>query len=148
MNLVQGLDGYLYGTTSAGGNNKNCYGGTGGCGTVFKLTPSGIKTIYNFCSQPDCTDGTVPYPGLSEGYDGNFYGTTSGGGANNDGGTIFKITPNGELTTLYSFCALPNCADGANPYAGVIQASDGSLYGTTPYGGTGGGYGTVYKSHI
>ncbi len=145
VNLVQGLDGYLYGTTSAGGNNKNCYGGTGGCGTVFKLTPSGIKTIYNFCSQPDCTDGTVPYPGLSEGYDGNFYGTTSGGGANNDGGTIFKITPNGELTTLYSFCALPNCADGANPYAGVIQASDGSLYGTTPYGGTGGGYGTVYK---
>jgi len=144
VNLVQGLDGYLYGTTSAGGNNKNCYGGTAGCGTVFKLTPSGIKTIYNFCSQPNCTDGAGPYSGLAEGYDGNFYGTTSYGGANN-GGTVFRITPHGELTTLYSFCALQNCADGGSPYAGVMQASDGSLYGTTPYGGTGGGYGTVYK---
>lgn len=141
VNLVQGLDGDLYGTTLSGGNN-NCRGA--GCGTVFKLTVTGIRTIYEFCSQANCTDGTSPYSGLTQDNHGNFYGTTWAGGANG-GGTVFEITREGQLTTLYNFCSLPNCADGVNPYAGVIRASDGNLYGTTEVGGTKGNYGTVYK---
>jgi uncharacterized repeat protein (TIGR03803 family) len=80
-----------------------------------------------------------------QGTDGNFYGTTAVGGASvSSGGTVFKITPEGTLTTLYSFCSLTNCADGANPHAGLIQASDGNFYGTTYVGGTP-GVGTVFK---
>jgi len=75
---------------------------------------------------------------------GNFYGTTSLGGAHTLG-TVFKITPKGALTTLYSFCAKRNCADGTYPLAPLIQATDGNLYGTTFYGGGGGSYGTVFR---
>jgi len=82
-----------------------------------------------------------------QGTDGNFYGTTSGGGTHSELGTIFKITPTGTLTTLYNFCALNNCTDGINPYFGVIQASDGNFYGTTFSGGSNAlnGYGTIFK---
>jgi uncharacterized repeat protein (TIGR03803 family) len=66
--------------------------------------------------------------------DGNFYGTTIGGGANHDG-TAFKVTSTGTLTTLYSFCSRTNCADGSSPYAGLVQGSDGNFYGTTASGG-------------
>jgi uncharacterized repeat protein (TIGR03803 family) len=72
--------------------------------------------------------------------DGNFYGTTYHGGASNSG-TVFKITPTGALTTLYSFCSQTNCTDGANPAAKLVQASDGNFYGTTASGGN--GYGTT-----
>src|SRR6202050_1835401 len=74
-------------------------------------------------------------------------GTSTGqrlrGGANN-GGTIFKITPSGTLTTLYSFCPQSGCTDGEYPYAGLVQATNGDFYGTTDSGG-GDGYGTVFK---
>jgi uncharacterized repeat protein (TIGR03803 family) len=65
--------------------------------------------------------------------DGNFYGTTYGGGVHGNG-AVFRMTPGGTLTTLYSFCSLTNCADGEAPEAGLIQASDGNFYGTT-FGG-------------
>ena len=65
---------------------------------------------------------------------GNLYGTTVGGGASSRGGTIFKIAPNGALTTLYSFCSQSGCSDGAYPYAGLAQATSGELYGTTMSG--------------
>lgn len=65
------------------------------------ITPSGTLTmLYSFCSQSDCTDGNSPYAGVIPATDGNFYGTTSGGGANG-AGTVFKMTPGGTLTTLY-----------------------------------------------
>jgi uncharacterized repeat protein (TIGR03803 family) len=64
--------------------------------------------------------------------DGDFYGTTGGAGTN-IGGTIFKITPSGTLTTLYSFCPNDVCADGASPYASLIEATNGDFYGTTPF---------------
>ena len=77
--------------------------------------------------------------------DGNFYGTTSSGGANGGrGGTVYKVTPTGTLTTLYSFCAQPNCTDGNTPASGLTQAADGNFYGTT-IGGGATGYGTVFK---
>lgn len=131
--LVQATDGNLYGTTFAGGLNNSTYCLT--CGTVFKITPSGkLTTLYEFCSQGigfGCTDGAGPLGGLIQATDGNFYGTTSNGGANGLG-TVFKITPGGKLTTLYTFCSQSDCTDGGAPYAGLIQATDGNLYGTTP----------------
>ena len=143
--LVQGSDGNLYGTTYGGGAEPRV-------GTVFKITPGGaLTTLYSFCAQANCTDGQQPYAGLVRGTDGNFYGTTLEGGANTGCslgagtcGTVFKITPGGALTTLHSFCAQAGCADGGNPYAGLVQARDGNFYGTTFERGAN-GYGTVFK---
>jgi uncharacterized repeat protein (TIGR03803 family) len=127
--LVQGTDGNFYGTTFGGIAN----------GTVFKITPSGtLTTIYTFCF--GCT-GANPYAGLVQATDGNFYGTTFFGGANGVG-TVFEITPSGTLTTLYSFCPQSGCTDGANPYAALVQAANGDLYGTTEYGNSSG---TVFE---
>ncbi len=140
--LVQGANGDFYGTTYGGGANS--------LGTVFKITPGGtLTTLYSFCVQSECTDGGRPYAGLVLGTNGEFYGTTLGGGAHG-GGTVFKITPHGALTTLYSFCALTGCPDGNQPAAGLIQATNGDFYGTTEIGGvTGcppyGGCGTIFK---
>src|ERR1039458_4769561 len=138
--LVQAANGDLYGTTY--------HGGTNGGGTVFKITPGGtLTTLYSFCSQSGCPDGDAPYAGLVQATDGNFYGTTRYGGANdyaNDYGSVFRITPGGTLTTLYSFCSQPNCPDGAFPSAGLVQAANGDLYGTTFDGGAG-GFDTVFK---
>ena len=145
--LVQGTDGNLYGTTEAGGI-INCPPSVP-CGTVFKITPEGtLTTLYSFCFQSNCADGNAPYGTLVQASDGNFYGTTQYGGNNFNGyysGTIFKITAGGTLTTLYSFCFQSNCADGAFPAAGLVQANDGNFYGTTSSGGSNGGYGTVFK---
>ena len=140
--LVQATNGDLYGTTTEGG--ANLYGGVYG-GTVFKITPSGtLTTLYSFCSESGCTDGEFPYAGLVQAANGDLYGTTEYGGANPideyGGGTVFKITPGGTLTTLYSF----DGTDGEFPYAGLVQATNGDLYGTTTHGGTSGG-GTVFK---
>ena len=122
--LAQGTDGNLYGTTFGGGT----YGG----GTVFRLTPAGtLTTLYNFCAQTGCADGSNPSAGMVLATDGNLYGTTSGGGANGSG-TVFSITEQGTLTTLYSLQQNP---DGASPAAALIQGADGNLYGTANNGG-------------
>lgn len=138
--IALGSDGNFYGVTYNGGINSG--------GTVFKITPQGaLTTLYSFCSQPACTDGQEPNGPLVMGRDGNFYGTTySGGSAGGTGGagTIFKITTNGTLTTLYSFCSQSHCADGQLPVTGLIQSRDGNFYGTTPYGGAD-FYGVAFK---
>jgi uncharacterized repeat protein (TIGR03803 family) len=127
--LVLATDGDFYGATYAGGAN--------GFGTVFKITPSGaLTTLHSF----DETDGDQPVAGLVQATDGNFYGTTSFGGGqgtcfNGGCGTIFQITPSGTLKTLYSFCSKTNCTDGEEPYAGLIQDTNGTFYGTTISGG-------------
>jgi uncharacterized repeat protein (TIGR03803 family) len=139
--LVQGTNGKFYGTTYRGGANGNF-------GTVFSITAGGtLTTIYNFCSQTNCTDGMNPEAGLVQGTDGKFYGTTSLGGANGDG-TVFSITTGGTLTTLYNFCSQTNCTDGQNPYAGLVQDTNGTFYGTTVAGGTNGNYGTVFSLSV
>jgi uncharacterized repeat protein (TIGR03803 family) len=132
--LVQATSGDLYGTTSQGGTNALCPGFER-CGTIFKITPAGaLISLYSFCSQVNCADGERPVAGLVEGTDGNLYGTTSVGGTEYRG-TIFRITPSGALTTLYTFCSQTHCADGAIPAAGLIQGTDGNFYGTTSEGG-------------
>jgi uncharacterized repeat protein (TIGR03803 family) len=134
--LVQGTDGNFYGTTPSGGAN--------GAGTVFEVTPGGtLTTLYSFCSLSSCADGIGPYAGLMQGTDGNFYGTTSTGGANHVG-TVFQITPAGTLTTLHSFCSLSKCGDGSDPGGELVQGADGNFYGTTAAGGAS-IEGTVFK---
>lgn len=158
--LVQGTDGNYYGTASRGGTSAGC--GSGGCGTIFKITATGtLTTLYSFCSQSNCTDGAYPEASLVQASDGNFYGTTLNGGAHRDSanctdpiagcGTVFQVTPAGALTTLHSFCSIINgqgsCTDGFYPRASLIQGTNGSLYGTTTSGGTSTGaqQGTIFE---
>jgi uncharacterized repeat protein (TIGR03803 family) len=127
--LVQGTDGLFYGPTYYGSTNSYNYG------TIFSMTTGGVmNTLANFAG----TNGTYPVAALVQGSDGNFYGTTIGGGTNYNG-TIFKITANGVLTCLHSFIY----SEGASPNS-LMQGLDGSLYGTTSSGGTN-GYGTIFK---
>jgi uncharacterized repeat protein (TIGR03803 family) len=124
--VIQDIDGNFYGTTPAGGTTND--------GTIFELTPGGtLTTLHDFCQQSGCTDGVGPYAGLVAATDGNFYGTTTYGGATGNG-TIFKLSPSGTLTTLYNFCQQSGCTDGGEPTS-LIQAVDGDFYGTTVYGG-------------
>ncbi len=130
--VVQGSNGDFYGTTQEGG-------GSGSYGTVFNVTAAGVETeLYAFGSQAN--DGERPYAGLIEGSDGNFYGTTSFGGTTN-GGTVWKVTPAGVETVLYSFGSAP---DGFTPYAGLTQGSNGNFYGTNDAGGAANG-GTIFQ---
>jgi uncharacterized repeat protein (TIGR03803 family) len=129
--LIQGQDGSLYGTTAIGGTNSG--------GTAFQVTTNGtLATMVSF--DISGSGGNSPYAGLVQGSDGNLYGTTYQGGTNGNG-TIFKLTTNGIFTPLHSFTGM---IDGANPYAGLVQGTDGGLYGTTENGGTN-GFGTVFR---
>ena len=117
--VVQGLDGALYGTTSAGG--------VFGYGTFFKITSvSRLTTLHSF--SPYNGDGSGP-GGLVQAIDGNFYGATYAGYSNGaiDYGQVFRITPGGTLTTLHIF----EGPDGAYPYDALVQATNGNFYGTT-----------------
>jgi uncharacterized repeat protein (TIGR03803 family) len=132
--LVQGSDGYFYGTTYEGGSN-------GGFGTVFKISTNGTLTsLYSFTGG---NNGAYPMAGLVQGGDGSFYGTTSGSYASfgSGNGTVFKISANGTLTSLYSFTG---GNDGANRFAGLVQGSDSNFYGTTANGGAN-GEGVVFE---
>ena len=121
--------GTLYGTTSAGAK---------GYGTVFAIVPGHhLRTLYTFCSQNSCSDGTTPRAGLILDTSGDLYGTTFGGGAHSSG-TVFEVTPSGKESVLYSFCAVVSndyCADGSSPVSTLARDSAGDLYGTTLNGG-------------
>jgi uncharacterized repeat protein (TIGR03803 family) len=127
--LVQAANGNLYGTTEYGGHT--CLFDADSCGTVFTMTLSGeLTTIHEFMN----TDGAFPYGGLIQATDGNFYGTTAGGGNSicEDGcGTLFQMTASGAVTTLKRL----NGRDGLNPYSGLLQATNGTIYGLTSGGG-------------
>jgi uncharacterized repeat protein (TIGR03803 family) len=139
--LVQGSDGNFYGTTFELNPNSGEFEGNG---TVFKISTNGaLTTLHAFGALTNASgaalDGANPN-GLTQGNDGNFYGTTQNGGTNG-AGTVFKINTNGTLTSLYSFTGSD---DGANPQSGLLQASDGFFYGTT-YGGGDENGGTVFQ---
>lgn len=126
--LVQGSDGDFYGTSSAGGSHND--------GTVFKITPAGVETVLH--SFAGGSDGAEPMTALIQASDGNFYGTTDLGGTNGDG-TVFKITPAGDETVLYSFPG-----DYGDNLSGLIQASDGNFYGIRVHDGVS-GCGTAFR---
>jgi len=133
--LAQGSDGNFYGTAYTGG--------TSNYGTVFQITPAGTLTNLHSFTGPD---GSTPQGALVEGSDGNFYGTAAYGGAYSKG-TVFRISPSGDFTNLYFF---KGSSDGARPFAGLVQGSDGNFYGTTAQDGNtnlngGLGYGTVFR---
>ena len=127
--LVEGLDGNLYGTTTIGGSPS------GGPGTIFKITKGGVlTTVHSFAGYAG--DGAGPGSNLIVGSDGNIYGTTVNGGSGAAAcncGTIFRLNSDGTVTLLYSFT---NKADGALPFGGIMQATDGSFYGATTVGGS------------
>jgi uncharacterized repeat protein (TIGR03803 family) len=126
--IAQGHDGNLYTTTVDGGSD--------GPGTVFKITPAGTLTVlYSF----DGIDLGSPYSGLTLGTDGNYYGAAIEGGPNSYG-AVFKITPQRVLTILHGF----GDSDGSEPFGAPIEGPDGSFYGTTTGGGSN-GYGAVFK---
>lgn len=128
--LTRTADGNFAGTTSQGGPAN--------AGTVFTMTPSGALTVmYAFTGG---ADGAFPYGALVQDVDGSLLGTTSSGGANN-AGTVFRISSTGDFTVVYTFSA---GSDGAYPYAGLLRAADGSLYGTTSGAGDYGA-GTVFR---
>lgn len=129
--LVQAADGVFYGTTSRGG--------TGGVGTIFRITSDGaFSVLHQFAGA--ATDGATPHGALIQARDSNLYGMTSAGGTSNLG-TIFRMTPDGAVTVLHSFAG--GAADAATPHGALLQASDGLLYGMTNSGGTN-GVGTVF----
>jgi uncharacterized repeat protein (TIGR03803 family) len=151
--LVFDEEGNLYGTAVAGGLTNQTYC-LGTCGVVFKLTPEGKETVlHRFCAQSKCVDGLEPAAGLVFDQKGNLYGTTAYGGAYNNRlcdpyiagcGVVFKLTPKGKETVLYSFCAQNDCADGSFPIAGLVLDKKGNVYGTTRDDGTHSG-GVVFK---
>jgi uncharacterized repeat protein (TIGR03803 family) len=144
--LIQASDGFLYGTTLFGGDPACTVAPYTGCGTIFKIDTSGRLTpLHQFSGG---SEGGVPFSGLVQAGDGNFYGTTAAGG--NSGcsadlnvwglqtyqgcGTVFRMDSTGNVNAVYSFTGYPS--DGSNPVAPLIQGSDGYLYGTTLYGGS------------
>ena len=155
--LTEASDGDFYGVTTNGGAN-HCFQipvAGGNCGTIFRMTPEGVvTTLHSFGGS--ITDGVEPMHPPIEASDGNFYGTTITGGANNCGrsgginncGTVYRMTPGGEVTYLHSFGS--STQDGIAPMGDLIQAGDGALYGTTSSGGGGeclstNGCGTIFR---
>ncbi|MGA2920750.1 MAG: choice-of-anchor tandem repeat GloVer-containing protein [Candidatus Sulfotelmatobacter sp.] len=129
--LVQGSDGKFYGTTAT---------------SIYSIVPGGTPVLLTSVSGPQGP--------LVQGTDGNFYGTTAGGFGSScpgDCGTVFKITPAGTLTTLYTF----DGTGGIGPNGGLVQGTDGNFYGTTALGGAlgcgpsdpQGDCGTIFKNH-
>lgn len=137
--LIMDSAGNLYGVTQDGGKNSD--------GAVYMITAKGKESVlYAFCSKKNCTDGSSPFGTLVVDKSGNVFGTTSIGGALNQG-TIFEIPKNGVETVLYSFKG--GNKDGSDPRAGLIEDSHGNLFGTTEGGGpancAGLGCGTVFE---
>jgi uncharacterized repeat protein (TIGR03803 family) len=130
--LLQGTDGNFYGTTEAGDRNNG--------GTIFKITPFGMFTpLFDFAQSSPL--GSNPFVPLIQGSDGNFYGTTAHGGSDNQG-IVFKITPGGTLSVLHNFTGT---GDGTQPVGGLVQATDGNLYGTTSMATGTSGCGTIFR---
>jgi uncharacterized repeat protein (TIGR03803 family) len=126
--LIQGIDLSLYGAAR--------FGGAYGCGSVFKLKTSGTLVFYR--SFPCSGQPNAP---VMQASDGNFYGTTAAGG-NLGLGNVYKMRPSGVISILYNFTGGPT--DGANPFGGLVQGTDGELYGPTQTGGTSGN-GTLFQ---
>jgi uncharacterized repeat protein (TIGR03803 family) len=120
---INAMDGGLYGATY--------YGGPANVGTVYELNPAGRETVlYGFSGG---ADGAYPSGVLARDSAGTLYGTTTRGGGANEG-VVYKVDASGQFTVLHTFTG---GADGGLPEAGVVLGSDGNLYGTTTFGGTG-----------
>ena len=129
VGMVQATDGNFYGAGNPG---------------IFRMTPTGeISTVYKYC--PKCAEGSDPSPPIL-GSDGNLYGVSKFGGNATGSGTVYKLSLEGKITILYTFCPNSGCADGQYP-VGLVLASDGNFYGSTELGGAtnGGQSGTIFR---
>ena len=134
--MTQGRDGTFYGTTQNGGVSNN--------GTVYKIGADGLLvTLVEFTGNGPTNRGSAPFAGVLQGSDGDFYGTTYGGGTSNLG-TVFKMTPSGALTTLVDFTGNGASQKGARPTCALIEGNNGNFYGTTELGG-GADVGTIFR---
>jgi uncharacterized repeat protein (TIGR03803 family) len=133
LGMVQATDGNFYGAGSDPGNLN---------GGIFRMTPTGeISTAYRSCFQPNCIQ---PGPPILGG-DGNLYGVSKFGGNSTGSGAVYKLTLDGKLTVLYTFCPNAGCADGQFPL-GLVLGSDGNFYGAAEEGGVGSGVsGTIFR---
>jgi len=153
-----GLDGQgnLIGVTAFGGQ-----GATRDAGILFKLTPVSGEArwtgtvLHRFCPLAGCADGFQPIGAPVADAGGNIYGVTIAGGnamCNGAGcGVLYKVTPQGHESVLYTFCSVGNCLDNSLPIGGPVIDANGVLYGTTARGGAwhtdvnSQGGGTVYS---
>jgi uncharacterized repeat protein (TIGR03803 family) len=137
-NVILDSSGDIYGTTK--------FGGSGGCGTVFKVSGSKFTTLYTFTCG---SDGGKPDAGVILDKRGNLFGTTQlygSFGNGNGGGVAYEISTSGTFSVIYTFCSVSACADGNSPDAGLLLDGSGDIYGTTAYGGTEScSCGTVFK---
>ncbi|HKX00384.1 MAG TPA: choice-of-anchor tandem repeat GloVer-containing protein [Bryobacteraceae bacterium] len=144
--LVEGPDGYLYGTTGFGGNGALVGSPSSGYGTIFRISKDGnLETLHTFCHGGPCEEGNSPRAGLILARDGKFYGTTflSGSNHSTSNGTIYRFSPAKGVETLHNFDPF---VDGGSPLAGLVQGSDGNFYGTTSRAGSSqSAVGTVYR---
>ena len=130
--IIQASDGNFYGTTEAGGAD--------GFGSIYKMTPAGALTILHSFSEDDGL-GLHPLAGLVQATDGKFYGAA---GSNYSSGVLFQITSTGKYTVLLNFTNTTGNFPGANPQVSLFQHTNGTLYGDT-YGGGSGGGGVLYS---
>jgi len=133
--LVDGGDGYLYGTTQYGGIDV-----TNPAGTVFRITPGGaLTTLYSFDFQ---VTGDEPFAGVLRLGDGTIFGTTRGSGAYD--GNVFRLSSTGDYTNVHVFAGTILGPDGGHPEATLVDGGDGNVYGTTSDGGDQ-NVGTIYQ---
>jgi uncharacterized repeat protein (TIGR03803 family) len=130
--IIQANDGNFYGTTEGGGVN--------GFGAIYKMTPAGALTILHSFSESDGL-GLHPLAGLVQATDGKFYGAA---GSNYSSGVLFQITSAGKYRVLLNLTNTTGKFPGANPQVALFQNTNGTLYGDT-YGGGSGGGGVLYS---
>ncbi|HVV73960.1 MAG TPA: choice-of-anchor tandem repeat GloVer-containing protein, partial [Verrucomicrobiae bacterium] len=146
--MIQGQDGFLYGTTSDGG--ASAVNGASGYGAVFKIDTNGVSETILHSFLPIGGDGQYPFGGLVQGQDGTLYGVTQQGGSTSNGGstgfgTVFRLNPDGGgYAVLHNFNPAVD-GDGAYPGAGLVIGTDGALYGTADRGGGTNDAGVVFR---
>lgn len=134
--VIQGSDGWLYGTASAGG--------VAAVGAVFKLSTNGLDYQVVRSFQNTTNDGQIPYGGVIEGRDGFLYGTTTAGGKNGNRGVVYQLSRDGSTYEVLHHFGGSIGGDGRQSNASLFEGSDGALYGTTTYGGSN-DLGSVFK---
>jgi len=140
--LIFDSAGNIYGTASAGGTGPCA---SGGCGTVFELSPSNGSWTYSVLYRFTCgADGASPFSGVTMDAEGRLYGTTDGD-LRCDGGTAYQLVHGGSGWTENTMHQFQNLDDGGEPVGGLVVDAAANAYGITGNGGTSGCGGVIYE---